>query len=94
MIELIESRAWYPLCAILLTYAIAAWRRWGDVTCLPARWQWVPAVAVAAAGAVVDAAAAGEPWPQALGLAAYAALSVGLPAIGWHHTSKRIAGAA
>ena len=91
LIPLIESRAWYPLVAILLTYALRLWSRFGpSVASLPSRWQWLPPVAVAAVGGFVDAQANGEAWLSALGLAVYAGLSVGLSAIGWHHTEKRL----
>lgn len=91
IVSLIESRAWYPLVAALLTLALRAWTRYGPALVIPREWQWVPPVAAAAAGGFIDAAASGAGLHAALTLAAYAGATVGLGAIGLHHTAKRLA---
>lgn len=91
IVTAIESRAWYPLAALLVTIALRLLRQvspeqWSR---LPQRWQWAPAVLVSLLAAFVDAAASGATWQVALGMVAYSALAA-LTAIGAHHTVKRL----
>ena len=93
VVAAIETRAWYPLAALLVTVVLRLLRQvqpeqWAR---LPQRWQWAPAVALSLLAAFVDAAASGATWQVALGMVAYSALAA-LTAIGAHHTSKRVGG--
>ena len=95
LIAALEARAWYPLAGILVTLALAAWKRLGPdnlVGWLPRRWQWLPPVLVPALGAFAESFGSGETWLTAVVVTLYAGASAGLVAIGAHHTSKRVAG--
>lgn len=97
LIALIESHAWYPLAAALITLTLRLWTHLPAsiverLPVLPREWQWVPPVVIALAGGFTEAAATGVPLWQALVLAAYAGVSGGMAAIGIHHTAKRIEG--
>jgi len=85
-----ESRAWYPLAGIIVTFILAAWKKLSPLMFakIPPRYQWIPAVAVATLGAFLAAYQTGDAWFVAV----FNGISAGLAAIGAHHTAKRIAG--
>ena len=94
IVQSIQAHAWYPAAAGVITLLLALFRRIAPATWdrLPRRWQWVPAVVLATLGAFVDGYAQGVPWRVALALAAYAALTAGMAAIGLAHAGKRVTG--
>ncbi len=93
-LQALQAHAWYPAAAGIVTLLLALFRRVAPETWarLPRRWQWVPAVVLAALGAFVDAYASGVSWRIALVLTAYGAVTAGLGAIGLLHAAKRVAG--
>jgi hypothetical protein len=92
-LQALQAHAWYPAAAGIVTLLLALFRRVAPETWarLPRRWQWVPAVLLAALGAFVDAYASGVSWRIALVLTGYGAVTAGLGAIGLLHTAKRMA---
>lgn len=91
-LQALQAHAWYPAAAGIVTLLLALFRRVAPGTWerLPRRWQWVPAVTLAALGAFVDAFSTGVSWRVALVLTAYGAVTAGLAAVGLLHTAKRI----
>ena len=85
-----KAREWYPLIAIVLHLALVAFRKFSPDTWdkLPERLQWAPVILPPAIGGFVDAEVAGRSWYVALGMALYAALTIGGGAVGIHHVSK------
>lgn len=94
IVAAVEARAWYPAIAGAITLLLVLLRRISPETWdrLPRRWQWVPAVVLAALAAFVDAASSGVTWKVALALTFYSVLSAGMAAIGLHHSTKRVTG--
>lgn len=92
IVAAVEARAWYPAIAGAITLLLVLLRRVAPETWarLPRRWQWVPAVVLAALAAFADAATSGVTWRVALALTAYSVLSAGMTAIGLHHAAKRV----
>lgn len=89
--QLIQSQAWGPLLAVVITMLLAAWRSWAGnlwLAKIPRAYQWVPPVVVATLAAVASGIEAGEPWLGVLILAGQA----GMGAIGLYHTAKRVVG--
>lgn len=93
IIQAIETRAWYPLAAMLITAAIALWRRVAPQIFerIPARWQWLPAVLLNAGAAFVEASQSGLAWSVALVMAVYAAMVGGTVSVGTHRIAKESA---
>ncbi len=90
--QAIAARAWYPFASIILTLLISLYKRirpevWNR---LPQRWQWAPAAGIAGAGAFVDGAAHALGPLSAAAVGVYALVAGALPAIGAHHTGKRM----
>lgn len=96
LIQAIEGKQWYLTAGLAITVLIWFGRKLAPVVWdwIPTRFQWAPAVALAAGMAFVDGWQDGLPWAQAVFLAVYAAVSAGGIAIGGWHTVKRLAGGA
>lgn len=94
VLKALESRAWYPFAAALLTLVIALWRNVQPAVwdLIPRRWQWVPVTLLGAAAGFVDAEVHGASLMMALVMALYASVSGGMTAIGFVHTYKRVKG--
>jgi hypothetical protein len=86
----IQSGAWYPILGVSITLLVAIAKRLQPVWfgLIPTRWQWIPAIVIAALGSFTVAYENGETWLVAV----IGAITAGLTAIGAHHTVKRVAG--
>ena len=96
IIQAIQTHAWYSVAALALTLAILVWKQvqpqvWAKI---PEKWQWVPAVVLAAVTAFVAAWQTGATVVQAVAVALFTALTGGTSAIGLHHTGKQLFGKA
>ena len=71
LIQAIQTHAWYSVAALALTLAILVWKQvqpqvWAKI---PEKWQWVPAVVLAAVTAFVAAWQTGATVVQAVAVA-------------------------
>lgn len=87
----IEARAWYPVAGICLWYLLRAWKLYLADKVLPRTpdgWRWLPPLLIAAATGFVDGYLRDEPFTVTLALAVFAAVSMGLPAMGVQGAAK------
>lgn len=92
-VEAAQSRAWYPLVALLIAIFLGLLRLMGlDIPGkFPEKLQWLPAAALSLLGSFADAFFSGADPKAAVGLAVYAVLVGTTGAVGAHRVRKELA---
>lgn len=85
LITAIESRAWYPVAAIVLWYVLQLWKQTLGgklIPRIPEGYRWIPPLALGAASGFVDGYLNGATLQGSLGLAVYGLVAIGLGSMG------------
>lgn len=91
IITAVQARAWYPLAAIALWYALKLWKAYGAGRLLPRvpeGYRWVPPLVIAGATGFVDGYLTGLPLNAALWRGAFALFTIGLGSMGVQGAAK------
>lgn len=86
LLPAIQNRNWYAVAAIAVWLVIAAWKRYAPEVYyrIPDGWRWLPPVLLAVCTGFVDGYLSGLPWQQSALRALFAALTMGVGAMGVH----------